>query len=82
MGSISCFKKPRSFRKEHTQEYHLEYQSNEFAAAFLMPEEDYKRVMDQYTEGNIVDTSAVAKYFHVSIDTAANRGKGLGYLRW
>lgn len=49
MGSISCFKKPRSFRKEHTQEYHLEYQSNEFAAAFLMPEEDYKRVMDQYT---------------------------------
>lgn len=60
----------------------LEYQSNEFAAAFLMPEEDYKLVMDQYTEGNMVDTSAVARYFHVSIDAAANRGKWLGYLRW
>lgn len=60
----------------------LEYQSNEFAAAFLMPQRDYKQIMDQNTVGNIVDTSAVAKFFHVSIDAAANRGKWLGYLRW
>lgn len=59
-----------------------EYQSNEFAAAFLMPEEDYKRVMDRHTEGGMVNTSAVAGHFHVSIDAAANRGKWLGYLRW
>ena len=60
----------------------LEYQSNEFAAAFLMPQRDYKQIMDQNTVGNIVDTSAVARFFHVSIDAAANRGKWLGYLRW
>lgn len=60
----------------------LEYQSNEFAAAFLMPEEQYKRVMYENSEGNIVNTSAIAQYFHVSVDAAANRGKWLGYLEW
>ena len=59
-----------------------EYQSNEFAAAFLMPQTDYKRVMDQNTNGNLVNTLEIAKYFHVSIDAAANRGKWLGYLKW
>lgn len=60
----------------------LEYQSNEFAAAFLMPEEEYKKVMDQHTEGNLVNTAEIAKYFHVSVSAAANRGKWLGYLKW
>lgn len=59
-----------------------EYQADAFAAAFLMPDGDFKRVMAQYTEGSTVDTSAVAKYFHVFISSAANRGKELGYLRW
>lgn len=60
----------------------LEYQSNEFAAVFLMPQQDYKREMDKHTEGNLVNTYEIAKYFHVSVDAAANRGKQLGYLRW
>lgn len=60
----------------------LEYQSNEFAAAFLMPQEEYKQVMDRYTNGDIVDTSEIARHFHVSVDAAANRGKWLGYLKW
>lgn len=60
----------------------MEYQSNEFAAAFLMPQEDYKLVMDQFTNGNLVETAAIARYFNVSVDAAANRGKWLGYLRW
>lgn len=59
-----------------------EYQSNEFAAAFLMPQKDYKQVMDDNTQGNLVNTLAVARHFHVSIDAAANRGKWLGYLKW
>lgn len=59
-----------------------EYQCNEFAAAFLMPRKEYKWIMDENTEGNLVDTSKIAKFFHVSVDAAANRGKWLGYLRW
>lgn len=59
-----------------------EYQSNEFAAAFLMPQNEYKKILDENTKGNLVNTSEIANYFHVSIDAAANRGKWLGYLEW
>ena len=47
-----------------------------------MPKMEYKRVMDAHTDGDLVNTSEVAKYFHVSVDAAANRGKWLGYLKW
>ena len=60
----------------------LEYQANEFAAALLMPQRDYEEALRKYADGDFVDTSKIAKYFHVSIDAAANRGKWLGYLRW
>lgn len=62
----------------------VEYQANEFAAAFLMPKEEYKVVMDQNTseDGTTVYTSRIADYFGVSVDTASNRGKWLGYLEW
>lgn len=60
----------------------LEYQANEFAAAFLMPRKDYKDELDEHTEGNMVNTEEIARHFCVSIDAAANRGKWLGYLVW
>lgn len=59
-----------------------EYFANEFAAAFLMPKIEYKRVMDKNTEGNTVNTQEIAKYFNVSTEAASNRGKWLGYLQW
>lgn len=59
-----------------------EYFANEFAAAFLMPKIEYKRVMDENTEGNTVNTQEIAKYFNVSTEAASNRGKWLGYLQW
>lgn len=60
----------------------FEYQSNEFAAAFLMPKEEYKAIMDKYTEDTTVYTAEIARYFHVSTEAASNRGKWLGYLEW
>lgn len=57
-----------------------EYQANEFAAALLMPEKQYKEVLDTYSDGNRVNMSQVAKCFNVSISAAINRGKFLGYL--
>lgn len=60
----------------------LEYQANEFAAAFLMPKRDYELRLYQCLQGDFVDTSQIASYFHVSIDAAATRGKWLGYLKW
>lgn len=59
-----------------------EYQANEFAAAFLMPKEDYFRKMNESMDGNKVNTSKIAEYFNVSVEAASNRGKFLGYLKW
>ena len=59
-----------------------ENQANEFAAAFLMPQEEYIRVMNQNIEGNLVNVGNIANYFHVSVDAASYRGKWLGYLQW
>lgn len=59
-----------------------EYQSNEFAAAFLMPKDEYKAIMDEHTDGTTVYTAEIARYFHVSTEAASNRGKWLGYLEW
>ncbi len=60
----------------------VENQANEFAAAFLMPQQDYKRIVDQETDGNMVNISNVARFFNVSVDAASYRGKWLGYLQW
>lgn len=60
----------------------VELQANEFAAAFLMPQKEYKKIMDRYSKGNIVNIGKVAEYFHVSVDAASFRGKWLGYLEW
>lgn len=58
----------------------LEYQANEFAAAFLMPRKDYKNKLDEHIKGNMENTEKIARYFFVSIDAAVNRGIELGYL--
>lgn len=57
-----------------------EYQANDFAEALLMPKDVYKKVLDQYTVGNKVQTVKIAEYFGVSVSTAYSRGKSLGLL--
>ncbi len=59
-----------------------ELEANEFAAAFLMPEKEYKRIAEKYSEGNTVFIRRVAEYFNVSVEAASYRGKWLGYLQW
>lgn len=57
-----------------------EYQANDFAEALLMPKDVYKKVLDQYTVGNKVQTAKIAEYFGVSVSTAYSRGNSLGFL--
>lgn len=59
-----------------------EYQANEFAAAFLMPQKTYVEKMNENIIGNKVNTLKIAEYFNVSVEAASNRGKFLGYLKW
>ena len=47
-----------------------------------MPKDEYKKIMDYNTCGNMVQTSKIADYFGVSVSAASNRGKFLGYLQW
>lgn len=69
------------WRKQREEVYYrngnseLEYQANEFAAAFLMPRKDYKDELDKHIKGNMVNTEKIARHFFVSIDAAVNRGK-------
>lgn len=53
-----------------------EYEANEFAAAFLMPRDEFK----EYARSH--DVKSVAEHFGVSSDAALTRGRWLGIYAW
>ena len=57
-----------------------EYQANEFAAALLMPAEDFKKAIHELAEENKVNMALVATKFNVSLSAAINRGRFLGII--
>lgn len=60
----------------------MEWLANEFALALLMPVQEYKKQLSLHTdEHGIVNTKAIAEYFHVTISDAHMRGVSLGLLR-
>lgn len=67
------------YRNGTTQD---EYQANEFAAAFLMPEQEYIEKLEELTENGQVNACELAAYFNVSIEAATNRGKFLNCIPW
>ncbi len=67
------------FRNGYSEQ---EYQANEFAAALLMPEDEYIRQIEKNQEDGRVIISKIADYFNVSADAASMRGKWLGILEW
>jgi hypothetical protein len=59
-----------------------ETEANEFAAAFLMPKEDFISKAEQHRNGDKYWIDPIAEYFQVSNEAAINRGKWLGVFRW
>jgi Zn-dependent peptidase ImmA (M78 family) len=59
-----------------------ERDADEFAAAFLMPTADFKRIAERHRDGNVYDTAAIAGEFGVSIADATMRGRWLGLFSW
>lgn len=55
-------------------------QANSFAFALLMPEKEYRKMIDLNSEGLLVQTKNIAEYFGVSLAAAAQRGRGLNIL--
>lgn len=61
----------------------IEYEANEFAAALLMPEGVFRReIVNQTNDDGLCDLHAVARIFHVSYESALNRGKFLKIFSW
>ncbi len=65
-----------------SQSNEMEYQANEFAAAFLMPEDEFRSYIDENAKNNHINMRDVARHFKVSYDAAMNRAKWLGILAW
>lgn len=68
------------YRFGHSEE---EYEANEFAAALLMPKEDFQKAcidnLENGTEYNLVN---IAEIFEVSEEAALTRGRWLGIFAW
>lgn len=59
-----------------------EFQANEFAANFLMPQKEYMDYVVQTAVGPKIDGQEIARYFGVSESCAAIRGRLIGVLPW
>ena len=70
-----CFKDSVYYRYAYTAE---ESEANEFAAAFLMPMEEFKKDVYANTNDEIVNFQKVAEKFEVSTENALNRARFSG----
>ncbi|MGT2885099.1 ImmA/IrrE family metallo-endopeptidase [Streptococcus ferus] len=61
----------------------LEYAANEFAADLLMPEADFRRVVNENLDENSeCDIEKVSEIFQVSESAVLTRGRFLGLFAW
>lgn len=66
-------------RHGYTEE---EYEAHQFAAAFLMPEDEFLEVAKRAYAGGKYDLSAISEHFGVSLKAAKTRGQWLGLFSW
>lgn len=67
------------FRFGYSEE---ELQANEFAAALLMPKDEFKKVALDNFDGKLYNLSGIANHFDVSLQAAKTRGRWLGLFSW
>lgn len=67
----SCFKENEQTEKE----------AHAFGIALLMPKDEYKQIINKYTENGRVDMKDIAKHFNVTINAATDRGRYLRYIK-
>lgn len=59
-----------------------ESEANEFAAALLMPRDEFRKQIYTNLTDNRIDIRAIANYFKVSPSAVLTRAKWLGYVGW
>ena len=67
------------YRQGYSRE---EYEANEFAAALLMPEQEFIKRAREFSKNNRCDINKLAKHFGVSNEAALTRGRWLGIFEW
>ena len=67
------------FRSGFSEE---EYEANEFAGAFLMPEPEFRERYLQYQAAGQDPISELSQFYLVSTEAVSNRCKWLGILPW
>lgn len=67
------------YRYGYSQE---EYEANEFAAAFLMPQAEFIRVAQSYFQNGVYAIDPITEHFQISSEAAINRGRWLGVFSW
>ena len=67
------------YRQGYSEE---EYEANQFAGAFLMPEKEYRAFVKEHSKENRISIKLIANHFNVSFDAALTRGKWLGIFQW
>lgn len=76
---VQSYKDSVRFRFGYSEE---ELEANEFAAAFLMPKDEFEQIVSCNTRNNRCDLNAVAGCFGVSVEAARTRGRWLGLFEW
>lgn len=74
-GEAKVFIDSARFRLGRAEE---EAEANEFAAALLMPESEFRRVVDKHTSSGICNALEVAREFDVSLAVVISRGRWFG----
>jgi Zn-dependent peptidase ImmA (M78 family) len=71
------------YRYRMTGNYNQEEsEANEFAAAFLMPRDEFRSQIYKNLSNNKIDIRVIASYFQVSPSAVLTRAKWLGYVEW
>ena len=77
----TVYKRNYAFRTEDVKK---EWMAYDFALALMMPEDEYRKIANQYSEGNQIKTrkiAEIAEYFHVYLTAACHRGEKLGIIQ-
>ena len=74
----TVYKRNYAFRAEDIKK---EWMAYDFALSLIMPEDEYRKITDQYTNENKIETRKIAEYFHVDLAAACHRGEKLGIIQ-
>ncbi|MGE4558232.1 MAG: ImmA/IrrE family metallo-endopeptidase [Desulfovibrionaceae bacterium] len=59
-----------------------EYEAHEFAAALLMPRDEFIEIAKKNLNGDAYSVAPIAEYFDVTVSAAKTRGRWLGLFSW